>query len=92
MKIMLIISVCYTTYINLIINTWFVDSEKVKELLESETISEVIIAEKTNSFVRKLIYQVSWKVIYIIIIIYNLCMLIILRYIIKSQFETNNIQ
>lgn len=31
--------------------------EKVKELLESDTISEIIIAQKTNSFVRKLIYQ-----------------------------------
>ncbi|KAF0760366.1 poly(A)-specific ribonuclease PARN-like [Aphis craccivora] len=31
--------------------------EKVKELLESETSSEVIVAEKPNSFVRKLIYQ-----------------------------------
>lgn len=34
-------------------------SEKVKELLENENCSEVIIAGKTNSFVRKLIYQVS---------------------------------
>lgn len=35
--------------------------EKVKELLESETSSEIIIAEKTNSFVRKLIYQEVYK-------------------------------
>ncbi|XP_025408828.1 poly(A)-specific ribonuclease PARN-like [Sipha flava] len=31
--------------------------EKVKELIENENRTEVIIAEKTNSFVRKLIYQ-----------------------------------
>lgn len=37
----------------------FAYSEKVKELLKSETISEIIVAQKTNSFIRKLIYQVS---------------------------------
>ncbi|XP_050524921.1 poly(A)-specific ribonuclease PARN-like isoform X2 [Daktulosphaira vitifoliae] len=31
--------------------------ERVKELLEGNTSSEVIVAEKTNSFIRKLIYQ-----------------------------------
>jgi len=38
-------------------------SQKVKELITNETISEMIIAEKANSFVRKLIYQVSLLII-----------------------------
>ncbi|VVC36113.1 Hypothetical protein CINCED_3A018229 [Cinara cedri] len=31
--------------------------EKVKELLENDTSSEIIVAENTNSFIRKLLYQ-----------------------------------